>query len=517
MKVLIVDDERLIREGLLAQINWTALHIDTVLQADDGLHALEIAKKEKPEFVLTDVRMPRMDGIAFAEQFVQLLPESHIIFMSGYSDKDYLKAAIKLKAVSYVEKPVDCAEVEGALQEAICLRRLNERNKDAQNLRVREENGRLAVAVTRPGIENDPVTVQLCSSLGLTFGPATRFCTVLGKVSVSFTELEYAQSQRILDDLQGFAAEKNLSLFYAFKYNQYLIFHLYSDALTEEIALDFAQHLFALLCACAPFYISVGTIVTGLCRVYLSYQEAVLLIQSSFFREENSIVHAGEPAEEVDCSFLERCPAAFEAALHEKDADGVKAAACQLYLNLKNCCTLASAQVKDVYYRLFTALENAALEQQLSLPMDSPLYTAWEAVATCDSLCALHRLLLEKTQQLFDAICSHAPENQIVFMMKNYIRHEFSADTLSVKDVSDHVFLSAAYACTLFKAETGQTINQFITEFRLEKAKQLLMDPRHTIADISAQVGYADGNYFGKSFKRFVGLSPSEYREKMLP
>ncbi|MEG2037031.1 MAG: helix-turn-helix transcriptional regulator, partial [Ruthenibacterium sp.] len=97
------------------------------------------------------------------------------------------------------------------------------------------------------------------------------------------------------------------------------------------------------------------------------------------------------------------------------------------------------------------------------------------------------------------------------------IRREFSADTLSVKDVSDHVFLSAAYACTLFKAETGQTINQFITEFRLEKAKQLLMDPRHTIADISAQVGYADGNYFGKSFKRFVGLSPSEYREKMLP
>ena len=85
-------------------------------------------------------------------------------------------------------------------------------------------------------------------------------------------------------------------------------------------------------------------------------------------------------------------------------------------------------------------------------------------------------------------------------------------ETLSVKDISDHVFLSTSYVCTFFKNETGQTLNQYLTEYRMEKAKQLLSDPRYKITDISSRVGYSDGNYFGKSFKKYTGFSPSEYR-----
>ncbi|MDD3659301.1 MAG: helix-turn-helix transcriptional regulator, partial [Lachnospiraceae bacterium] len=77
--------------------------------------------------------------------------------------------------------------------------------------------------------------------------------------------------------------------------------------------------------------------------------------------------------------------------------------------------------------------------------------------------------------------------------------------------------LSSSYVCTLFKSETGQTLNQYLTDYRIEKAKKLLQDPRYKITDISEKVGYTDGNYFGKTFKRTVGLSPSEYREKYKP
>ena len=87
---------------------------------------------------------------------------------------------------------------------------------------------------------------------------------------------------------------------------------------------------------------------------------------------------------------------------------------------------------------------------------------------------------------------------------------------LSVKTISDHVHRSTSYVCTIFKAETDQTLNQFITEYRIEKAKRLLEDPCSKISDISSKVGYTDGNYFSKSFKKYVGLSPSEYRERML-
>ena len=105
MKLLIVDDEELTRTGVITSLDWASLGIDEVLQADDGVHGLETARLYKPEIILCDVRMPRMDGISMLERLEKFLPDTVPIFMSGYSDKEYLKAAIKLKAVNYIEKP----------------------------------------------------------------------------------------------------------------------------------------------------------------------------------------------------------------------------------------------------------------------------------------------------------------------------------------------------------------------------------------------------------------------------
>ena len=99
--------------------------------------------------------------------------------------------------------------------------------------------------------------------------------------------------------------------------------------------------------------------------------------------------------------------------------------------------------------------------------------------------------------------------------IKNFIASHYQNDDLSIKDSSDHVFLSTSYICTLFKNETGQTLNQYITKYRVERAKKLLADPLTKISDISSKVGYSDGNYFGKTFKKIVGLSPTEYRDQV--
>mgnify|MGYP000808781350 CR=1 FL=1 len=112
MKLLIVDDEELTRTGLVSSINWKALGIREVYQADDGLHGLEMARTYQPDIVLCDVRMPRMDGISMLQRIESFLPDTAAIFMSGYSDKEYLKAAIRLKAITYIEKPLDLKEVQ---------------------------------------------------------------------------------------------------------------------------------------------------------------------------------------------------------------------------------------------------------------------------------------------------------------------------------------------------------------------------------------------------------------------
>ena len=94
MKLLIVDDEELTRTGVITSLDWVSLGIDEVLQADDGVHGLETARRCKPEIILCDVRMPRMDGISMLERLEKILPDTVPIFMSGYSDKEYLKATI---------------------------------------------------------------------------------------------------------------------------------------------------------------------------------------------------------------------------------------------------------------------------------------------------------------------------------------------------------------------------------------------------------------------------------------
>ena len=127
----------------------------------------------------------------------------------------------------------------------------------------------------------------------------------------------------------------------------------------------------------------------------------------------------------------------------------------------------------------------------------------------------LHNTLIKQTYLYFEELQTSVPEHSTIFLIKDYISKNYNRETLSVKDISSHVFLSASYVCTFFKNETGRTLNQYLTEYRMEKAKNLLADPRYKIADISSRVGYSDGNYFGKSFKKYTGLSPSEYREKL--
>ena len=118
MKILIADDEDYTREGLLGEIDWEAFGIDEIMQAVNGDEALKIAKWFRPDIVLTDIRMPKMDGIAFAGEMLRLLPQSKLIFISGYMETEYLKSAIRLSVIDFIEKPIDIAQVQKALRKA---------------------------------------------------------------------------------------------------------------------------------------------------------------------------------------------------------------------------------------------------------------------------------------------------------------------------------------------------------------------------------------------------------------
>lgn len=170
-----------------------------------------------------------------------------------------------------------------------------------------------------------------------------------------------------------------------------------------------------------------------------------------------------------------------------------------------------------MYYRLFILLQEAMLQSQIPsshfLQQDGNIISYLEK---CTNIYDLSATLQTQMDMLFTDFSSRIEENSTIFLIKEYIANQYTRESLSVKDISDHVYLSTSYVCTLFKTETGQTLNQYIMEYRINKAKQLLRDPRYKITEISSRVGYADSNYFGKIFKKCVGFSPSEYRKAMI-
>lgn len=119
MKVLLVEDEILTREGLMMSIPWKEIGVEELVAAEDGEEGIKAAEEIKPDIVMTDVRMPRMDGITMAFEIRKINKKCRFIFISGYCDKEYLKSAIQLSAVNYIEKPVEIEEVIAALKQAM--------------------------------------------------------------------------------------------------------------------------------------------------------------------------------------------------------------------------------------------------------------------------------------------------------------------------------------------------------------------------------------------------------------
>ncbi len=510
MKILITDDEKLTRSGLISSINWEELGIDVILEASNGSEGLLVAQREKPDIILTDMRMPHMDGVAMAERLKTMLPDSAIIFMSGYSDKEYLKAAISLKAVSYVEKPLDPAEVAEAVKQA--AGQLTEKGlvKRGRFQELKEHEDHLAELMTRAcppdSFSHTELPAQMrsddhftCLILYFSTEQTLSFNTILRETGASFTDIP---------------ARRKLRELHFVKENNCLCLFLYGDKPSRNTLMKLCDELFELLSSYGLNYISVGTTSHGVTNAYNSYTSAVILLQEAFFNPPGSVLsEAGDtvPSPPIINDFS----AEYADAL----SSGKKEDAEKILVNLREqfdpSCRLLESQVKDIYYRLFLSLQKCARQAQIPDKVFNGGRAIWDMVELSGTIDTLHDELKRCTLAFFDRLSDRDTGSSMVFAIKEFIMQNYQNEALSIKSISDHVNRSAPYVCTFFKAETGQTLNQYITGYRMERAQEMLADPRYKITDVASRTGYTDVNYFGKIFKKISGVSPSEYRQNL--
>lgn len=521
MKLLIADDEILTREGLISSIDWESLGIHQIFQADDGLRALHIARLQEPDIILSDIRMPRLNGIELVEKLSELLPDTGIIFMSGYSDKEYLKAAIRLNAVDYVEKPLNPDAVRQTVAEAVKRRRQLLYSRQNEDLLSMENASELALLLTKPYKDNSEEIERLAGELSLRLVPGCSFVTYIVKLKTD--EPISASLKEIRENLEDFLKNFHRHSFYIRMHAVYHVFHIMGDSTPSSSVLSsidiFFKEQFQPL---GLFSICRGETANGIMKAYSSYTSAVVAMQSSFFFPPGTLLTSKEinassivfekPADMDDETHI------FSDELAAKNRDGCLLFLDRLYQKYNKNCRFLSNQIKDTYYKLFYSLNDS--RQKLKLSAGAADANSNESIIefleNCFTYEELHQTLKKRTELLFQQLDSYVPEDNMIFMIKDYIAKHYGSDLLSIKDISDYVHLSAPYVCTYFKTQTGQTLNQYLTEYRMEKAMRLLEDARYQIADISYKVGYSNGNYFSKSFKKFTGLSPSKYREKML-
>lgn len=520
MKLLIADDEALTRSGLISSIDWKSLGIEQILEADDGLKALEIAKAERPDIILSDIRMPRLTGIAMAEHLENILPDTSLIFMSGYSDKEYLKAAIKLKAINYVEKPLDLEEVKSAILDAGSQYRQKKKTRQNENLSSLENSAKLAFLLTRNYAGHEAEIQTLLHELSIPLKPGYTFTTYI--VKTELTDIHNQVIKEVKEDFDNFLRHYHLSVFYAQMHAVYHVFHLLGDSYPSATALtSIDSFLTRKFLSYGHFYIARSASVNGISRVYSAYTDAVSALQSSFFFAPNTIMtselkNESHPVRDSfdSTSFMRK----FSESLLKKDHTASMQLLEYIYTLYNQNISIFPNQVKDIYYKLFMVFNDCCQELKLSLSdsAESSRQSILACIEDCFSFDDLHQALTDKVESFFSSVEEYTPDDSTIFLIKDYISKHYSEESLSIKEISEHVFLSVSYACTYFKAQTGQTLNQYLTDFRMQKALQLLADARYQITDISSQVGYSNGNYFSKSFKKFTGLSPSKYREKIL-
>lgn len=510
MRILIADDEELTRKGIISSIDWENLGISQIDSADDGINALSHAQKNAPDILLTDVRMPRMDGIELSKRLRELVSDCPIIFMSGYSDKEYLKAAINLKAVSYVEKPFTPDDITHALTEAVALVQKQQLQRESNQFFEQEASSKLALMLTQPGAD-------LHGHAALTFDQNQYFTTLILNTGEQMLHMSDPDRSALFAQIRKQLGSYHMSELHTMKHTAYVILHLYgSKKQPPQTMVRICQYIRDLLhhYQISRFHLVLGDTVKGYENVYISYNSAVLLLQSAFFTPYETILHPYEEGHAIAVTYMNEFPSRFRDALSARDQKAVGTLCEELEGKLQSNRGLLPNQARDLYYKLLMVISNLQYDAKVSASSEAAVSSPLEQLSRCMNYSEVHDLLCKAVNNYFTLLETAVTENSTLFLIKDYISKNYSDSSLSIKDISDHVHLSSSYLCTVFKTETDQTLNQYLTNFRMEKAKQLLADPRNKISEIAARVGYGDQNYFGKTFKKVVGLSPSEYREK---
>ncbi|QGQ98304.1 response regulator [Paenibacillus psychroresistens] len=530
INLMIVDDEETTRSSLEELVPWSEWGIDNVRSAENGLAALKLAEHYSPSILLTDIRMPKMNGIELSKKIRELFPDCMIIFLSGFSDKDYLKSAIQLSAVDYLEKPIDLEELKALFQKIVprLLEATNEKANQTLLLNSFNENIHLLrQEIILELILNKTELSDLINQYGTdaiplhTEGNVLVICTVLNwKASITNDEKSLIK-HTILKTLSHCNPFLNYRFIAGFVNDNYLIIAA-NDEKSDPHSLKtkaFGDSLLELLRPASNLYSSsIGYSISSNQSIDFPdlYKSSLETVKQQFYYGVNQIFHPNTfpvLSFEIDKTLYSQ----FRKLLRNSSADELIILVKHLTTDIAKAYDPDTNKIRNIYFKFLRILFEVTMQWSIVDSGDiNENIPVWQESEARTTLQELSDFLITNIEIIL--LKPDSKENTIAKIgeIKKFILSHCTSNQLSIQSIAEHTHLSQTYLCAYFKKSTGRTINEHITELRIEKAKEYLKDRNMKLYDITTSIGLTDTNYFSTLFKKYTGSTPSEFREKHL-
>ncbi|MFC5653677.1 response regulator [Paenibacillus solisilvae] len=512
-KVMIADDESWIRKGLRAMIEWERLGLVYDSEAIDGLEAIRLAESRLPDILITDVRMPGIDGLQLAERMLKLSPRIKVLIVSGYSEFEYAKRAIQMDAISYILKPINPTELNKTLEKAI--------DKLKSEIHERTINSHL------PGILVKLAADYLCRGGGIPLNDAFRETLQLRGVTADWATAFLIHYDEAQYDAQTFSVLLEQAAASLQSANRCLIIWDRSSLRLSAVVLSqdgteaqaYAKNILWTLKKqnVSGIWATLGESVpmAEVQQLGRSYQEAISVAERHVFSRTEDLIPYSREEDQIAFKY----PMYLQKKLNELLVRGDTSSYDAVIDEIENYYLHTEGASLKHARSFFLSIVSDAVKLVLTKPSfnENLVKMGFDFCLSIDTFDDLARMadwvrgyLKEIGDFMTDASQSDVHRN--VLLAADYIREHF-AEEISLHSVSTRFHVTSSYFSSMFKEIIGENFVDFLTRTRMEKAKAYLTNSAIKVGQIGELVGYADSRYFSKLFKKHTGLMPTEYRQ----
>lgn len=537
IKVFLVEDEMVIRRGIKNSIDWEKEGYIFCGEASDGELAYPMIIKEKPDILITDIRMPFMDGLELCKLVKQELPDIKILILSGYDEFDYAKEAIRLGVTEYLLKPISSGKLLEALNGVSESIRREKEDKDLVHKYMEEM--RENTEHEKQKFFEQMIAGNLSMADALETGKKYEMNLSAGMYNLLLFRFTLGEENRKSGELLGeaeYAIEKLTErLEYVFEFQRgvegwaFLLMADNEEQMSERVK-ELSKDLEEIMknYSTIAYFGGIGQPVARLRELERSFREAERALAARFTMELNRIISVEDirMAQNVDTlddieitSFgeIEKTRTMLEKFLNNGAEDEIDEFV-DVYIselpeeNLKSVL-MRQYIIMDAYIVMMSFCEKIeGIEGEMQAQSEE-LKNSMKTIQTLEEIKNYIRMLLKKIIGVRDTI-SGRRYSDIIEIAKDQIRKTYMSDEISLNTIAAEVGMSPSYFSSIFSKEMGKTFVEYLTEIRMDRAKELLMCSSMKTSEIGYEVGYKDPHYFSYIFKKTQNCTPKEFRAR---